>query len=44
MKKKILVTGSTGFVGSHMAVFLLKNKNTYCTKRYHLSRLDNKEI
>jgi GDP-4-dehydro-6-deoxy-D-mannose reductase len=44
MKKKILVTGSTGFVGSHMVDFLLKNiKNIdiYCTKRYHLSKLDN---
>ena len=47
MKKKILVTGSTGFVGSHMVVFLLKNiknKDAYCEKRYHLSRLDNKVI
>ena len=43
MKKRILVTGSTGFVGSHMVDFLLKNIkniNIYCTKRYHLSRLD----
>ena len=44
MNKNILVTGSTGFVGSHMVDFLLKNIkkiNIFCTKRYHLSRLDN---
>lgn len=42
--KKILVTGSTGFVGSHMVDLLLKNykdAEIFCTKRYHLSRLDN---
>ena len=41
--KKILVTGSTGFVGSHLVDYLLKKKNIkiFCTKRYHLSRLDN---
>lgn len=41
--KKILVTGSTGFVGSHLVEFLLKKKDLkiFCTKRYHLSRLDN---
>ncbi len=40
---KILVTGSTGFVGSHLVDLLLKKKNLkiFCTKRYHLSRLDN---
>jgi len=44
--KKILVTGSTGFVGSHLVEFLLKKKNykIYCTKRYHLSRLDNVKV
>ena len=26
--KKILVTGITGFVGSHMADYILKNKKT----------------
>ena len=40
-KKNILITGSTGFVGSHMADFLSKNYpnkyNLYCTRRYHLS-------
>jgi GDP-4-dehydro-6-deoxy-D-mannose reductase len=43
MKKNILITGSTGFVGSHMAEFILNNFNqykVYCTKRYHLSRMD----
>lgn len=44
MKTRILITGSTGFVGSHMVDYLLNNINNikiYCTKRYHLSRLDN---
>ena len=43
MKNKILITGVTGFVGSHMADYVLKNcKNfvLFATKRYHLSRLD----
>ena len=41
--KKILVTGSTGFVGSHLVDYLLKKKNIkiFFKKRYHLSRLDN---
>ena len=45
-KKKILITGITGFVGSHMADWILE-KNPYeeveihATKRYHLSKLDN---
>lgn len=41
--KKILVTGATGFVGSHMVDFLLdniKNIKIFATKRYHLSRID----
>ena len=41
--KKILITGITGFVGSHMADYILNNKKNfkiYGTKRYHLSRLD----
>ena len=42
--KKILVTGATGFVGSHFCDYLIENKLTkkiYVTKRYHLSKLDN---
>ena len=37
--KKLLVTGSTGFVGSHMVDLLIKKNNykIYCTRRYHLS-------
>ena len=41
--RKILVTGSTGFVGSHMVDFLLANHpetEVWCTRRYHLSRTD----
>mgnify|MGYP001166270458 FL=1 len=44
MEKKILITGVTGFVGSHFADYLsknVKNLKIYGTKRYHLSRLDN---
>ena len=41
MSKKILITGITGFVGSHMADYLIKNKSKiFGIKRYHLSRLD----
>jgi len=47
MKQKILITGITGFVGSHMADFILNfQKNDYeifGIKRYHLSRLDKVE-
>ena len=42
--KKILITGITGFVGSHLADYLLslnKNYKIYGLKRWHLSRLDN---
>ncbi len=40
---KILITGISGFVGSHMADLLLQNKKNkvYGLKRYHLSKLDN---
>tara|TARA_B100000787_G_C16177793_1_gene290035 strand:- start:484 stop:1473 length:990 start_codon:yes stop_codon:yes gene_type:complete len=41
--KKILITGITGFVGSHMADYIFNNKKNvkiFGTKRYHLSRLD----
>jgi len=43
MKKKILITGITGFVGSHMADFLLQRDDVevYGTKRWNLSRLRN---
>lgn len=44
MSKKILITGITGFVGSHMADFLIQKKiKIYGLKRYHLSRLDKVE-
>ena len=42
--KKILITGITGFVGSHMADFLLnlnKNYKIYGLKRWHLSKLNH---
>lgn len=41
---KILITGITGFVGSHLADFFLINYpdfEVHGTKRYHLSRTDN---
>tara|TARA_B110000027_G_scaffold45024_1_gene49520 strand:+ start:1047 stop:2072 length:1026 start_codon:yes stop_codon:yes gene_type:complete len=44
MTKKILITGITGFVGSHLADYILKNHKEikiYGTKRYHLSRLEH---
>jgi GDP-4-dehydro-6-deoxy-D-mannose reductase len=44
MKESILITGITGFVGSHLADFILKNfpnVELWGTKRYHLSRMDN---
>ena len=43
MKKKVLITGITGFVGSHLADFLIKKKNikVYGIKRWHLSNLKN---
>ena len=40
---KILITGITGFVGSHMADYIFDNKKNvkiFGIKRYHLSRLD----
>ena len=41
--KKILITGITGFVGSHLADFLLVKKNikVFGLRRYHLSKEDN---
>ncbi len=42
MKKKVLITGITGFVGSHLADYLLlKNVELYGLKRWHLSKLRN---
>ncbi|MBN2323008.1 MAG: GDP-mannose 4,6-dehydratase [Spirochaetes bacterium] len=42
MEEKILITGITGFVGSHMADLLLENGyNVYGLKRWNLSRLRN---
>jgi len=43
MKQKILITGITGFVGSHMADYILnfhKKYRVFGIKRYHLSRID----
>ena len=41
--KRILITGITGFVGSHIADYLISKKNLklFGLKRYHLSREDN---
>ena len=42
--RKILITGITGFVGSHLADFVLDNKRKYKVhgiKRWHLSNLKN---
>jgi GDP-4-dehydro-6-deoxy-D-mannose reductase len=45
MKEKILITGVTGFVGSHLADFIFEKfddkYDIYATRRYHLSRMDN---
>lgn len=42
MKEKVLITGITGFVGSHMADYLLeKNVDVYGLKRWNLSRMRN---
>ena len=44
MAEKILITGITGFVGSHLADYVLSletDYEVYGTKRWHLSRLDN---
>ena len=40
----VLITGVTGFVGSHMADWILQNQphvDLHATKRYHLSKMDN---
>lgn len=42
MEQKILITGITGFIGSHMADYVLKKKaKVYGLKRWNLSRLRN---
>lgn len=44
MKEKILITGITGFVGSHLADYVLKNQKNcevFGIKRWHLSSLKN---
>ncbi len=44
MSKRILITGITGFVGSHMADYVLglgKGYEVIGTRRWHLSRMDN---
>lgn len=44
MPHRILVTGATGFVGSHMVDFILQRQpdaHVYATRRWHLSRMDN---
>jgi len=44
MKERILITGITGFVGSHLADYVLGLGDKYQvigTKRWHLSRMDN---
>lgn len=46
MTNRYLVTGATGFVGSHLVDFLLAEEQEceiICTKRYHLSRTDKAE-
>jgi len=42
MNRKVLITGITGFVGSHLADYALKKKvKLYGLKRWHLSKLGN---
>lgn len=44
MGERILITGVTGFVGSHMAEMILRRRpeaTLFATKRWHLSRMDN---
>lgn len=42
MEQKVLITGITGFVGSHMADYVLaKGAKVYGLKRWNLSRLRN---
>lgn len=44
MTERILITGITGFVGSHMADYILENHpdcEIWGVKRWHLSRMDH---
>lgn len=44
MKERVIITGVTGFVGSHLADYILENHanvEIYATRRYHLSRMDH---
>ena len=44
MSERILITGATGFVGSHLADFVLSRNNSYeifATRRWHLSRMEH---
>jgi len=44
VSSRILITGVTGFVGSHMADFIVQNQpdaEIYATRRWHLSKMDN---
>ena len=44
MASRILITGVTGFVGSHMADFITRTQpeaEIYATRRWHLSKMDN---
>lgn len=43
MKQKILITGIAGFVGSHLADYLLEKDDIeiYGTKRWHIDRMRN---
>ncbi len=44
MAERVLVTGITGFVGSHLADFILETKphaELWGVRRYHLSRMDH---
>jgi len=44
MKEKVLITGVTGFVGSHLADYIIEKKfnvELYGIKRWHLSNLKN---
>lgn len=44
MKERVIITGVTGFVGSHLADYILENHSNveiYATRRYHLSRMDH---